>query len=46
MDDGVAKAALVNLTKALSQEFGPRGIRINSLSPGPSRLTSGSARAV
>jgi NAD(P)-dependent dehydrogenase (short-subunit alcohol dehydrogenase family) len=35
MDYGAAKAALVNLTKALSQEFGPRGIRINSVSPGP-----------
>jgi NAD(P)-dependent dehydrogenase (short-subunit alcohol dehydrogenase family) len=34
-DYGAAKAALVNLTKALSQEFGPRGIRINSISPGP-----------
>ena len=29
MDYGAAKAALVNLTKALSQEFGPRGIRLN-----------------
>jgi NAD(P)-dependent dehydrogenase (short-subunit alcohol dehydrogenase family) len=35
MDYGAAKAALVNLTKALSQEFGPHGIRINSISPGP-----------
>jgi NAD(P)-dependent dehydrogenase (short-subunit alcohol dehydrogenase family) len=35
MDYGAAKAALVNLTKALSQEFGPRGIRLNSISPGP-----------
>ena len=35
MDYGAAKAALVNLTKALSQELGPRGIRINSVSPGP-----------
>jgi NAD(P)-dependent dehydrogenase (short-subunit alcohol dehydrogenase family) len=34
-DYGAAKAALVNLTKALSQEFGPRGIRINAISPGP-----------
>ena len=35
MDYGVAKAALVNLTKALAQEFGPKGIRLNSVSPGP-----------
>src|SRR3954451_14643679 len=35
MDYGAAKAALVNLTKALSQEFGPRGVRINAISPGP-----------
>jgi NAD(P)-dependent dehydrogenase (short-subunit alcohol dehydrogenase family) len=35
VDYGAAKAALVNVTKALSQEFGPRGIRINDVSPGP-----------
>jgi NAD(P)-dependent dehydrogenase (short-subunit alcohol dehydrogenase family) len=35
IDYGAAKAALVNLTKALSQEFGPRGIRVNAISPGP-----------
>ena len=35
VDYGAAKAALVNITKALSQEFGPRGIRINAVSPGP-----------
>jgi NAD(P)-dependent dehydrogenase (short-subunit alcohol dehydrogenase family) len=35
IDYGAAKAALVNLTKALSQEFGPRKIRINAVSPGP-----------
>jgi NAD(P)-dependent dehydrogenase (short-subunit alcohol dehydrogenase family) len=39
-DTGVAdyappKAALVNLSKSLSQEFGPKGIRINCVSPGP-----------
>ncbi len=32
---GAAKAALVNLSKSLSQEFGPRGIRVNCVSPGP-----------
>lgn len=35
IDYGAAKAALVNVTKALSQELGPRGIRINDVSPGP-----------
>jgi NAD(P)-dependent dehydrogenase (short-subunit alcohol dehydrogenase family) len=35
IDYGAAKAALVNVTKSLSQEFGPRGIRVNAISPGP-----------
>jgi NAD(P)-dependent dehydrogenase (short-subunit alcohol dehydrogenase family) len=35
IDYGAAKAALVNLTKTLSQEFGPKGIRVNAISPGP-----------
>jgi NAD(P)-dependent dehydrogenase (short-subunit alcohol dehydrogenase family) len=35
VDYGAAKAALLNLAKALSQELGPKGIRINSISPGP-----------
>src|ERR1700679_2454432 len=35
IDYGAAKAALVNLAKSLSQEFGPQGIRVNSVSPGP-----------
>jgi NAD(P)-dependent dehydrogenase (short-subunit alcohol dehydrogenase family) len=34
VDYGVAKAAVVNLSKSLSQEFGPRGIRVNCVSPG------------
>jgi NAD(P)-dependent dehydrogenase (short-subunit alcohol dehydrogenase family) len=35
IDYGAAKAALVNLVKSLSQELGPSGIRITSVSPGP-----------
>jgi NAD(P)-dependent dehydrogenase (short-subunit alcohol dehydrogenase family) len=35
IDYGAAKAALVNIAKALSQELGPQGIRITSVSPGP-----------
>jgi NAD(P)-dependent dehydrogenase (short-subunit alcohol dehydrogenase family) len=35
LDYGAAKAALVNLAKSLSQEFGPKGIRVNCISPGP-----------
>jgi NAD(P)-dependent dehydrogenase (short-subunit alcohol dehydrogenase family) len=35
IDYGAAKAALVNVTKALSKEFGPHGIRVNSVSAGP-----------
>jgi len=35
IDYGAAKAALVNLTKSLAMEFGPRGIHVNCVSPGP-----------
>jgi NAD(P)-dependent dehydrogenase (short-subunit alcohol dehydrogenase family) len=35
IDYGASKAALVNVAKALSQELGPRGIRVTSVSPGP-----------
>ncbi len=34
IDYGAAKAALLNVAKSLSQELGPKGIRINSVSPG------------
>jgi NAD(P)-dependent dehydrogenase (short-subunit alcohol dehydrogenase family) len=35
IDYCAAKAALLNFSKALSKEVGPRGIRINTVSPGP-----------
>jgi NAD(P)-dependent dehydrogenase (short-subunit alcohol dehydrogenase family) len=35
IDYGAAKAALVNLSKSLAQEFGAKGIRVNCVSPGP-----------
>ncbi|GII62771.1 3-oxoacyl-ACP reductase [Sphaerisporangium krabiense] len=37
VDYGAAKAAMTNLGKALSVEFGSRGIRVNTVSPGPVR---------
>jgi NAD(P)-dependent dehydrogenase (short-subunit alcohol dehydrogenase family) len=35
VDYGAAKAALSNFCKSLSKEFGPHGIRVNTVSPGP-----------
>jgi NAD(P)-dependent dehydrogenase (short-subunit alcohol dehydrogenase family) len=35
VDYGASKAAVLNLTKSLAQEFGPQGIRVNAVSPGP-----------
>jgi NAD(P)-dependent dehydrogenase (short-subunit alcohol dehydrogenase family) len=35
IDYSAAKAALTNFSKALSKEVGPRGIRVNTISPGP-----------
>jgi NAD(P)-dependent dehydrogenase (short-subunit alcohol dehydrogenase family) len=37
VDYSVSKAAVAALSKALSVEFGPRGIRSNVISPGPTR---------
>jgi NAD(P)-dependent dehydrogenase (short-subunit alcohol dehydrogenase family) len=36
-DYSAAKAALTNLSKLLAEEFGPRGVRVNTVSPGPVR---------
>ena len=35
IDYSAAKAAAGNLAKSLSKEFGPRGIRVNNVNPGP-----------
>ncbi len=38
---GVAKAALEASVRYLAVDFGPRGIRVNALSPGPMRTLAG-----
>lgn len=35
IDYSAAKAALSNFCKSLSKEFGPKGLRVNTISPGP-----------
>ena len=35
VDYSATKAALANYAKSLSKEFGPKGIRVNTVSPGP-----------
>ena len=40
---GVAKAALEASVRYLANDFGPSGIRVNAISPGPMRTLAGSA---
>jgi len=35
MDYGAAKSALTFVSKAVDEEYGPQGIRVNTVSPGP-----------
>jgi len=35
LDYSAAKAALASFSKSLSKEVGPRGVRVNTISPGP-----------
>ncbi|WP_180953785.1 SDR family NAD(P)-dependent oxidoreductase [Bacillus sp. T33-2] len=37
VDYSAMKAAMLSISKALANEFGPQGIRVNSVSPGPTR---------
>jgi NAD(P)-dependent dehydrogenase (short-subunit alcohol dehydrogenase family) len=37
VDYNAAKAAVSNLTKSLSEEYAPQGVRVNTVSPGPVR---------
>ena len=37
---GVSKTALLGLTKALAEELGPSGIRVNCIAPGEWRKAS------
>jgi enoyl-[acyl-carrier protein] reductase I len=40
---GVAKAALEASVRYLANDLGPRGVRVNAISPGPMRTLAGSA---
>ncbi|WBB75950.1 SDR family NAD(P)-dependent oxidoreductase [Micromonospora sp. WMMD1128] len=40
VDYAVSKAALLALAKALSMEYGPAGVRVNTVAPGPTRTST------
>ncbi|MEV7232264.1 SDR family oxidoreductase [Polymorphospora sp. NPDC051019] len=40
VDYAVTKAALLGLAKALSIEYGARGVRVNTVAPGPTRTST------
>lgn len=40
VDYAAAKAALANFGKALAEEFGEKGVRVNTISPGPTRTAT------
>jgi putative oxidoreductase len=37
VDYAAAKAALLNVSRTLAEELGPQGVRVNTVSPGPTR---------
>lgn len=40
---GASKAALGLLVKSWAADYGPRGVRVNAVSPGPTRTEGGTA---